>query len=175
MNKMQRHAYMHASSIRQLLGSVVLVVGSGLLHSTTIELGILLEVLLEMNLGRHACKHRIKHSVRNAIYEPRQLAQRLDDNSQYVADAGQHLKAIREPNHAVVARVVGEVVLVHGKETGGGHGGAHAAEGLQAQAEVRTGGLSNAAGLDAAAALRADVALAADVPRHVVIQNLLAS
>jgi hypothetical protein len=66
-------------------------------------------------------------------------------------------------------------VLVHGVQTRRGHAGSHAAEGLQAKAEVGARGLAATTGLDAAAALRTDVALAAQVLGHVVFQDRLAS
>jgi hypothetical protein len=78
------------------------------------------------------------------------------------------LHTIRESNHAIVTLVVGQVVLVHGVGSGRGHAGTHAAEGLEAQAQVGARGLAAASGLEAAAALRTDVALAADVLGHVV-------
>jgi hypothetical protein len=101
-----------------------------------------------------------------------ELTQRVEDDRQYVADARQNLQAIGEADHAVVTLVVGQVVLVHGVQTRRGHAGSHAAEGLQAKAEVGARGLAATTGLDAAAALRTDVALAAQVLGHVVFQDL---
>ena len=118
--------------------------------------------------------HRVEHHIRDAVDESRQLTQRVKDDRQYVAHTGQDLQAIGETNHAVITLVTGEVVLVHGVQSRGGHAGANAAERLQAQTQVRAGGFATASGLEAAAALGADVSLAAEVLAHVVVQDLSA-
>lgn len=129
-------------------------------------------VELVRDLSSHAARHGVIEQISDIVYQTCNLAKGSINNSQNIANDGETLQVVIDPNEAVVTRIRSEIVLFHHVGTSRRNRNAIANTGLEEKTKIRARVFVAGTTLDAAA--DGEVALEALVLRHVVLEGLAA-
>ncbi|CAH0374467.1 unnamed protein product, partial [Pelagomonas calceolata] len=131
---------------------------------------------LGVDLGRHAAGGREEHDLRDEVQQSREVPEVAVEHGDAVANTGQNLHEVVEPDDAVVALVRREVVHVHQQEARRRHGQPGTEAGLEAHARPRKLAFPAVARLEAQAGrqipLAAQIILPLRARRHMIQRSV---